>query len=100
MKECGCDVKKCKAWCCKGFFVHLDVPVSEWEYMRLHGYRVRNGQVSIWIKARCSALTDENKCSLYGRPERPAICNDFDCQGGCFEKVIAFQTREKEQVKL
>ncbi|HET8846841.1 MAG TPA: YkgJ family cysteine cluster protein [Ktedonobacteraceae bacterium] len=26
---------------------------------------------------RCVQLTDDNRCKLFGRPERPAICGQF-----------------------
>lgn len=26
---------------------------------------------------RCAQLTDDNRCLLFGKPERPAICNLF-----------------------
>lgn len=26
---------------------------------------------------RCIHLTDDNKCALYGLPERPQVCRDF-----------------------
>ena len=26
---------------------------------------------------RCVQLTDDNRCALFGRPERPAVCGQF-----------------------
>lgn len=85
--QCTCDTKECKAWCCKGFFVDLQIPSEQSEYMRLHGYDPdRKGRVSIFIHSKCKALTEDNKCSLFGKPERPSICSSFDCKGGDFKR--------------
>lgn len=81
-----CDVKNCKAWCCKGFFIDFAVPPDLSGYMALHGYSVINGKVRVWIDARCKALTPDNLCAIYGKPERPEICETYDCRGGCWQK--------------
>lgn len=26
---------------------------------------------------RCVQLSDDNRCALFGHPDRPAVCNDF-----------------------
>jgi hypothetical protein len=32
---------------------------------------------------RCPHLTDQNLCSLFGKPERPAICSSFQANPDC-----------------
>jgi hypothetical protein len=33
---------------------------------------------------RCVQLTADNRCALYGRPERPAVCRDLrPCEEMC-----------------
>lgn len=93
--QCTCDLQKCKAWCCKGFFVDFAVPREQKRYMELHGYEVENGKVQLFVHARCKALTNENKCSLFGTPERPEICNTFDCKGGDFKEYCKKRAEAK-----
>lgn len=42
---------------------------------------------------RCSYLTEENLCALWGRPERPRVCAVFEPDplfcGGSFEEALA-----------
>lgn len=39
---------------------------------------------------RCVQLTDDNRCRLFGRPERPRVCVGFRA-----EEEICGQTREE-----
>ncbi|MBF2084605.1 YkgJ family cysteine cluster protein [Thermoleptolyngbya sp. C42_A2020_037] len=45
---------------------------------------------------RCVQLTEENRCKLFGKPERPAFCNNLqpleEMCGTCREEAIAYLT--------
>ncbi len=83
----------------------LNFPVmtaSQKHYNELHGFKVRrlrdrtweliipkklfDGSVITWndenstiiVPAVCSALTDDNKCSLHGTDEKPYQCSDLN----------------------
>ena len=69
--------------CCR--FLRLQVPpeygsnpdVRNW--VELHGIRLQNidGGTFAFLQVPCSALTEEGLCSLYGKPERPDLCNHY-----------------------
>lgn len=40
------------------------------------GMPMRNG-ISKAAGERCVQLTDDNRCKLFGRPERPAVCSSL-----------------------
>jgi hypothetical protein len=46
---------------------------------------------------RCPHLTEEIRCALFGRPERPAVCRDLmpgpEMCGGSAEEALATLTR-------
>lgn len=43
---------------------------------------------------RCVQLTDDNRCKLYGKPERPAVCVGLqpmpEMCGACAEEALAY----------
>jgi Fe-S-cluster containining protein len=43
---------------------------------------------------RCVQLTSDNRCNLYGKPERPAVCSGFQASsemcGGSFHEAIKY----------
>ncbi len=45
---------------------------------------------------RCVQLTDDHRCKLFGKPERPAFCSNLqpseDMCGTCREEAIAYLT--------
>jgi uncharacterized protein len=41
------------------------------------------------VAVRCIHLTEEYKCALFGKPERPKVCSDFKA-----EEMFCGQTRE------
>jgi hypothetical protein len=45
---------------------------------------------------RCVQLTEDNRCKLFGKPERPAFCNNLqpsaEMCGTSREEAIAFLT--------
>lgn len=46
---------------------------------------------------RCVQLTDDNRCKLYGHPDRPAICNRLQASeemcGSTAAEALAYLTR-------
>jgi hypothetical protein len=46
---------------------------------------------------RCAQLTDDNRCRLFGRAERPAVCIGFrpspDCCGDSREQAMTILDR-------
>jgi uncharacterized protein len=52
---------------------------------------------------RCVQLSDDNRCRLYGLPERPAICNRLrpseEMCGSSFEEAYAY-LEELERLTL
>jgi hypothetical protein len=45
---------------------------------------------------RCAQLTDDNRCAIFGQPERPAVCNrlrpNAEMCGETFEHAMAYLT--------
>lgn len=39
---------------------------------------------------RCIHLTEDNKCAIFGKPERPAVCSGFQA-----EELFCGKTREE-----
>lgn len=43
---------------------------------------------------RCAQLTDDNRCAIFGRPERPAVCSglrpDMAMCGASREHALAY----------
>ncbi len=76
----------CSAHCCtKLVFPHSPpTHVSNLDYYRFClGFPgielgVADGQWSIIVNTRCRHLTDDNRCAVYGKPERPQICKYYD----------------------
>ena len=67
----------------------VHAPVGDADYLnwlKLHGLgaefevpanaevRFAGGYIWLWFDKRCSQLTDDNKCALFGMPERPHTC--------------------------
>lgn len=46
---------------------------------------------------RCVQLTEDNKCKLFGRPERPAVCGDLqpsqEMCGGSRREALVYLTK-------
>lgn len=54
---------------------------------------------------RCVQLTDDNRCALFGRPERPAVCAgfmavDWVCAGGRAEALRVLGALEAATVAV
>lgn len=54
-----------------------DPDIRRW--VELHGIQLAEigGATYAVISHRCSALTEDLKCSLYGTPERPQLCSEW-----------------------
>ncbi len=80
--DCLSNLGKCGAACCKqlSFFVG-PLTDDQIHYYKLHDCKVlrqknRRGW-KITVPVRCTALTEDLKCSLQGTPEKPQVCKDF-----------------------
>lgn len=64
--------------CCDHILLPLSRAYSEDEmaWANLHGLTFLDPS-TITIPNRCAALTDEGRCSLFGLPERPAMCGRY-----------------------
>lgn len=70
------------AACCKFLLLQVNPAYMEPDrrkWIELHGIRLHERDGGIWavINAACSQLTDDNKCGIFGQPERPQTCADF-----------------------
>lgn len=64
--------------CCSFISLPLSRPYNEDEraWAEMHqGLSFIDNQ-TIKVESRCSALTDEGKCALYGLPSRPVMCQN------------------------
>lgn len=68
--------------CCRFLMVQLPGPVSGdvIKFYELHdGVKVVEYARSTWLKIehKCSALTEDGLCALFGKPERPRLCGQW-----------------------
>jgi hypothetical protein len=76
----------CAAHCCKTLMFPLARPVARrnLDYMQfLLGFPgieigVTDDAWMLVVHARCRHLTADNRCGVFGRPERPSLCRYFD----------------------
>jgi hypothetical protein len=76
----------CGAYCCKTLVFPQNQPkhVSNLDYYRFClGFPgvelgISDGGWSIIIRTRCRHLDEQNRCSLFGKPERPLLCKYYD----------------------
>jgi len=76
----------CAAFCCTTLVFPLAVPVGRvnFDYLQFAlGFPgvevgVSDGQWLLVVKSRCRHLGADNRCAIYGRPERPMLCKYFD----------------------
>lgn len=96
----------CAAYCCKTLVFPQAVPghVSNLDYFRFClGFPgvelgIGDGQWSIIVKTTCRHLQD-NRCGVYGQPERPIVCKYYD-QWKCDYKRQFGETRPADMVRL
>ena len=55
---------------------------------------VSDGEWQLVVRARCRHLTDDDRCGVYGSPERPSICRYYDAST-CSYVVQFGQTRPR-----
>lgn len=62
--------------CCTYIALPLSRPYTEDErnWVQLHPGLSFLNESTIKVDVRCSALTEDGRCSLFGLPERPLIC--------------------------
>jgi len=72
-----CDISKCKAWCCKCFFIKIDIKDKEMlKYLEYHNVKYVKGRLI--IPQRCKHLDENDKCRIYYSRHRPKMCiKDF-----------------------
>jgi Fe-S-cluster containining protein len=76
----------CAAYCCKTLVFPHGRPVSRRnvDYLQfLLGFPgieigVNDGDWQILVRSRCRHLSADNRCGVYGQPERPSLCRYFD----------------------
>lgn len=76
----------CDAPCCSTLIFPMAVPSSAAavDYLRfLTGFPgveigVADGGWAIIVRSRCRHLTADNRCGVYGQPERPLLCKYYD----------------------
>lgn len=76
----------CGAWCCKTLVFPYARPAhrKNLDYLQfVLGFPglevgVADGEWSIIVRARCRHLTADNRCGVFGQPERPTLCRYFD----------------------
>lgn len=79
----------CSAWCCKTLVFPHARPTGRkgLDYLQfVLGFPgievgVSDGSWSIIVRTRCRHLTADNRCGVYGQPERPGLCRYFDATG-------------------
>ena len=70
----------CKAMCCRLIsFIVPSLTEDQINYFNLHeGIRVikRENYFVIVVKTKCKNLQENLLCAVYGKPERPQICDE------------------------
>ena len=68
--------------CCQFLIMQVNPAYLEGDrrtFIEMHGIRLFEQDGGAWarITAKCTHLTDEGKCGVFGQPERPQACADF-----------------------
>jgi Fe-S-cluster containining protein len=79
----------CGAWCCKTLVFPHGRPSARknLDYLQfVLGFPglevgVSDGDWVIVVRTRCRHLTRDNRCGVFGQPERPSLCRYFDAAG-------------------
>jgi hypothetical protein len=76
---------------------------EDWvKWMKLHGVTLfysSNGSLTANLPIKCSALTDEGLCGVFGTDDRPEMCNTYPQSGlelEGLEEVCTFKFRKLE----
>jgi Fe-S-cluster containining protein len=83
VREGSCQPDVCGSACCTLALLDAnplyrqDADLTAW--LGLHGITLSEhaGHTLARVPLRCTALGDDGRCTLYGRPERPALCSAF-----------------------
>jgi Fe-S-cluster containining protein len=97
----------CAAYCCKTLLFPQDLPTT---YSNLDFYKyclgfpgvelgICDSQWTIIVKTKCRHLDEQNKCSIYGKSERPLICKYYDA-AGCTYKIGFGQIRPEGYMRI
>ena len=80
-KGLNCN-RDCKGNCCR-FMVFPIWNLDHATFCALHDIRVfynpKTHEYRGLIEKQCKYLTEDGKCSVYNKPERPQLCNEFWC---------------------
>ncbi len=79
----------CGAWCCKTLMFPFARPAARrnLDYLQfVLGFPglevvVSDGEWMLAVRTRCRHLTPDNRCGVFGQPERPSLCRYFDATG-------------------
>lgn len=55
-------------------WLRVKVDVADPEPVRVGHY---NGHLVAYVRSRCAQLTNDNTCALWGKPERPQVCDRY-----------------------
>jgi Fe-S-cluster containining protein len=97
----------CAAYCCNTLLFPQELPTT---YSNLDFYKyclgfpgvelgISNSQWTIILKTRCRHLDEQNKCSIYGEPERPLLCKYYDA-GRCTYKIGFAEIRPEGYMRI
>jgi len=80
--NCLTNLRKCKAWCCKYFFVSFVVRDDMEKYYQLRGYKEAKAgeKLTIKIYARCEYLKSNDKCMYHGTSKQLDFCKKWKCK--------------------
>lgn len=89
--ECN---RQCVGKCCENTMVALkDEDHAKW--FAYHGqkvYRIKEtGEYRGLLPIKCQFLTEDKKCALYNKPERPKMCGEYWCDEAPTYEEIKFE---------
>jgi Fe-S-cluster containining protein len=101
----SCQPEQCGAACCRFFWLEVNpvylanADAAAW--VRLHGIELveHAGRTLARLPLACTALDAQGRCSIYGQPERPAMCDAFPVTPASLlgvEAVCTYTFREAE----
>lgn len=79
MKAISCDIKKCKAWCCRYIVVEYPYIINNDTLFFFSLRKIIKKEGKLYVPCRCKWLNKHNKCTFYRN--RPQECRAFDCKG-------------------
>ena len=97
-----CDITKCKAWCCKGFYIEMK-PEPELKryllkrYLEYHNCKFVGKRMIVPL--RCKYLDENNKCKIYYSRLRPKMCKTEFCHDSLSLEEEAIKLEKLKEVK-